>query len=69
MCNVHVYNTCTCIYVCVFLDVTVSLFGSSASGFALASSNVNLNVCTSGASENQVFALSCRCMAPPVTKY
>ena len=35
-------------------DATVQLFGSSGSGFALTSSNVNLSVSTVGTSANQV---------------
>ena len=35
-------------------DATVCLFGSSGSGFALTSSNVNLSVSTAGTSGNQV---------------
>ena len=36
------------------LDVTIELFGSSASGFALSTSNVNLDLNIPGAQENQV---------------
>jgi len=44
-----------------FQDVTVELFGSSVSGFALVSSNVNLNLNIPGAQEKQV-------LIPPVMK-
>lgn len=37
-----------------YLDVSVELFGSSASGFALASSDVNLNITIAGAKRNKV---------------
>ena len=35
-------------------DVTIELFGSSASGFAVITSNVNLNINIPGAQEKQV---------------
>ena len=41
-------------YICFLTDVTVELFGSSVSGFALVSSNVNLNLNIPGAQERQV---------------
>ena len=41
-------------YICFLTDVTVELFGSSVSGFALVSSNVNLNLNIPGAQEKQV---------------
>jgi hypothetical protein len=41
------------------LDATVCLFGSSGSGFALTSSNVNLSVSTAGTSGNQSVIAGC----------
>ena len=38
----------------ILTDVTVELFGSSVSGFALVSSNLNLNLNIPGAQERQV---------------
>ena len=39
---------------CSFADVTVSVFGSSASGFALRTSDINLNINLSGSTEKLV---------------
>ena len=59
--HVHYYKRCQndrklllAAYICFLTDVTVELFGSSVSGFALVSSNLNLNLNIPGAQERQV---------------